>query len=317
MQEFAAIVEQGQAKVVPSSEVRASSGPGFAWLHVESMEPRLPTDMRGTTLPEIVTSALTATETRPRCDAIDHGAILNLRGTALEIRDDSDWLVSIRLWVQRDRIISFSRTTLGAMPKVRTAFLDGKLADPGDLVSMLAREISLELDPHVAGLSDQLDDCETELETSNHYGLRRVVAQIRSTAISLRRFVAPDRDALDALTSLNFPWLAEEDVLHIREASDRFARMTEELEAVRERAALVHEQLTDLRTELVDQRSLYIAIVAFIFLPLTFITGLLGMNVEGIPFAHHPHAFWGVVLFCIVVGLVVFGWFGVRHWLRR
>ena len=71
--------------------------------------------------------------------------------------------------------------------------------------------------------------------------------------------------------------------------------MAEELEAVRERAALLHEQITDLRAEQIDQRALYIAVVAFIFLPLTFITGLLGMNVQGIPYAHEPWAFWGVI----------------------
>src|SRR3546814_1550027 len=59
--------------------------------------------------------------------------------------------------------------------------------------------------------------------------------------------------------------------------------MAEELEAVRERSALLHEQLTDLRTEQIDQRSLIVALIALIFLPLTFVTGLFGMNVEGIP----------------------------------
>ncbi|AZI36778.1 hypothetical protein NT2_05_03760 [Caenibius tardaugens NBRC 16725] len=316
MNDFAAVYEQGHVRELSREELLTYAGIGFTWLHIESADPNLHS-LGDVALPEIVAGALTAAETRPRCDAVDHGAILNLRGTALEKTEDTDWLVSIRLWVQRGRVISFSRMTLGAFPKVRAAFLRGELADPGDLVSLLAREISLELDPHVAALSDELDDCESALETENIYGLRRTVAQVRSAAISFRRFVAPDRDALDALTSLNFPWLAAEDVLHIREATDRFARMAEELEAVRERAALIHEQLTDLRTELVDQRSLYIAIVAFIFLPLTFITGLLGMNVEGIPFAHHPWAFWGVVAFCALVGLVVLGWFGMRHWLKR
>ena len=55
--------------------------------------------------------------------------------------------------------------------------------------------------------------------------------------------------------------------------------------------------------------------VAFIFLPLTFITGLLGMNVDGIPFADHRWAFWGVVAFCGVIGAAVMGWFAVRQWL--
>ncbi len=96
------------------------------------------------------------------------------------------------------------------------------------------------------------------------------------------------------MPGLGFDWLAEDDRLHIVEAADRFARMAEELEAVRERAALLHEQITDLRAEQVDQRALYISIVAFIFLPLTFITGLLGMNVEGIPYAHSPLSFWGI-----------------------
>ncbi len=316
MSNFAVVVEQGQARDISHDEWLAYRGPGFAWLHIESEEPTL-APFKGMALPDVVLGALTAAETRPRCDVIDHGAILNLRGPASDEISGSDWLVSIRLWVNRSRIVSFSRRTLTALPRVHEAFLAGRLADPGDLVTLLAREISLELDPYIANLGDQLDDCESALETENLYGLRRTVTQIRSTAISLRRFIAPDRDALNALTTLEFEWLAPEDLLHIREATDRFARMAEELEAVRERAALVHEQLTDLRAEQVDQRSLYIAIVAFIFLPLTFITGLLGMNVEGIPYAHSPWAFWGVVAFCILVGLAVLGWFGMRNWLRR
>ena len=93
--------------------------------------------------------------------------------------------------------------------------------------------------------------------------------------------------------------------------------MTEEWEAVRERAALLHEQITDLRAEQLDQRALLISIVALIFLPLTFITGLLGMNVAGIPYAKEPWAFWGVVAFCVALGLVVVAWFARLHWLKR
>ncbi len=122
--------------------------------------------------------------------------------------------------------------------------------------------------------------------------------------------------ALSTLAALDFDWMAEEDRQHVREAADRFARMAEELEAVRERAALMHEQLTDLRAEQIDQRTLLLSIAALIFLPLTFITGLLGMNVEGIPYAHHPHAFWWVTAFCITVAVGVAGWFVRAHWLK-
>ena len=41
------------------------------------------------------------------------------------------------------------------------------------------------------------------------------------------------------------------------------------------------------------------------------------MNVDGIPYAHHPNAFWAVCGFCVVVGAAVFAWFARQHWLRR
>jgi zinc transporter len=192
-----------------------------------------------------------------------------------------------------------------------------RVRDPGDLVAAFARAISTQLDPEVAALGDTLDDCESGLDPSQIYKLRTKIAEIRSDAITYRRFVAPDRDALVTLAHLDFDWLEEEDRLHIREAADRFARMTEELEAVRERAALLHEQITDMRGEQMESRSLYLSVMAFIFLPLTFITGLLGMNVEGIPYATKPWAFWGVVGVCVLIGLVVLVYFARIHWLRR
>ena len=256
-------------------------------------------------------------QTRPRCDRIEQGAIVNLRGPGETDTPDSDRLVSIRLWVRKNRVTSLSRRGLSATLSAVSLAEAGKILDPGDLVAAFAREISRELDPLVAQLGDQLDDCESAIETGSIYKLRTSIAQIRSDAIAFRRFVAPDRDALTSLAEMDFDWLDEPDRLHIKEAADRFARMTEELEAVRERAALLHEQLTDLRSEQVDQRSLVISIVAFIFLPLTFVTGLLGMNVEGIPYAHAPWAFWGVVAFCVLIGAIVLAWFLWRHWLRR
>ena len=123
--------------------------------------------------------------------------------------------------------------------------------------------------------------------------------------------------AVERLATSDCAWLDEADRQHLRDAADRVARMAEELEAVRERSALIHEELTDLRSEQLDTRALLISIVALIFLPLTFITGLLGMNVEGIPYAKESWAFWGVVGFCLLIALAVLGWFIRAHWIDR
>ncbi len=303
---------------VNSDEVAAYRGPGFIWLHVDTLEEADLAALKGQgDIPDVAANALVATETRPRCDRIEDGALVNLRGPAEVETSDSDRLVSIRMWVRQGRVNSVSRRPLAALRPVLALMEAGKILDPGDLVAAFARAISKQLDPEVAALGDSLDDAETDLEPHQVYKLRTTIARIRSEAITYRRFVAPDRDALLTLAHLDFDWLAEEDRLHIREAADRFSRMTEELEAVRERAALLHEQLTDMRGEQMEVRSLILSIVALIFLPLTFITGLLGMNVAGIPYAEEPWAFWGVVGFCVVIALAISAYFARVHWLRR
>lgn len=314
----AVLVGDGAAREISGAEAARYRGPGFVWIHMEGAdEGDLGLLKAEGDIPEVAAAALVATETRPRCERIDEGALVNLRGLAAEEIADSDRLVSIRMWVRQGKVNSVTRRKLAATEVVRQQIAAGKILDPGDLVAAFARAISKQLDPQVADLGDLLDDCETDLEPGGVYKLRRTIAQARVNAIAFRRFVAPDRDALVTLANLDFDWLAAEDRLHINEAADRFARMAEELEAVRERAAVLHEQLTDLRAEQLDQRGLYLSIVAFIFLPLTFITGLLGMNVKGIPYAEEAWAFWGVVAFCLVVGAVVLAWFLGRHWLRR
>lgn len=313
----AVLVGHGPPRPVTAEEAASYSGPGFVWIHVDDVDSPDRSMLGNGDIPEVAANALVATETRPRCERIEHGAIVNLRGPAAEGVDIGDRLVSIRMWVRRGKVNSLTRRPLAATDTVLGQMKAGTVLDPGDLVAAFAREISRELDPQVAELGDLLDDCESDLESRNMYHLRGAIARIRAEAIAYRRFVAPNRDALAQLAQLDFDWLAEDDRLHIREAADRFARMAEELEAVRERAALLHEQLTDLRAEEIDQRSLLISIVAFIFLPLTFITGLLGMNVKGIPYADEPWAFAGVCALCVAIGVLVLAWFARRHWLRR
>jgi zinc transporter len=311
------LVGDGPARRLTAEEAADYRGPGFVWSHVENAGlDELPHLVRAD-IPDVAANALVAMETRPRCDRIDHGAIVNIRGPAAVDLDDSDRLVSIRMWIRRGKVDSVTRKPLAATAAVTARMEAGEIIDPGDLVAAFAREISATLDPQVADLGDQLDDCESMLESGNKFRLRATITKVRSEAISFRRFVAPDRDALITLAGHDFEWLAEDDRLHIREAADRFARMAEELEAVRERSALLHEQLTDLRAEEIDQRSLLISVVAFIFLPLTFITGLLGMNVEGIPDAHDPWAFWEIVILCVAIAVGVLAWFIRRRWIQR
>lgn len=319
MTPFALILDSGGVRTAPTDDAaRANGSAALVWIHLDANDPATApwlADKAG--LNDLVVNALTATETRPRCEPIDTGALINMRGLAAQPETLSDALASIRLWTERGRVISVIRHDLLALPPVVAAMKAGKVLDPGDLVTALAMAITEQLDPDVADLGDLLDDCELRLDADKVFVLRRMIARGRAKAIDYRRFVVPQRQALEKLSHLDCDWLDERDRNHLAEAADRFARMGEELESVRERAALMHEQLTDLRAEVIETRALLISVVALVFLPLTFLTGLLGMNVEGIPYAKAPWAFWGVVGVCVAIAFAITAYFMKAHWFRR
>lgn len=292
----------------------------FAWIHLQADERNdMALDELPTRLPAAVERALLAMETRPRCEPFENGVLVNLRGPRLDDYEmgDGDILASVRIWAEKGLLLSvcFRPTTIIA--PVEAQFLAGKLIDPGDVIIALSVTAAQQLDDTIAAIGDEVDDIECTIDRNTPFSTRRRVTSLRTQAISYRRFVMPQRQALERLSALPLDWLDDSERDALREASDRFARMAEELESVRERSAVLHEELTDLRAEKIDRRSLQIAIVAMIFLPLTFITGLLGMNVDGIPYQHRDWAFWGVTGFCMLVAAAISLWFVWRRWSDR
>ena len=316
MDGFAFHITEGSAVAVPVPEALAGAC-GFTWVHLASHDDAAQAWLRDVAgLQPYVVEALTATETRPRCEPVGDGAFVNLRGRSKVELDTSDLLASVRIWAEKGRVFSLNRKPMFAVTAVREEVERGRIHDPGDLITAFATAITQDLDPEVADLGDRLDDCEEALDANKVFELRRAVTTVRVEAIGYRRFVNPQRQALERLASMPGDWLGDDDRLHLSAAADRAARMAEELEAIRERATLMHEALTDLRAEQIDSRSLVISIVAMVFLPLTFLTGLYGMNVEGLPFAQRPWAFDAIAGVCLVIAAGVIGYFVRSHWFR-
>lgn len=315
MSGFAYRIADGRAEAV-AHDAALSPDAGFAWVHLDGIGEREQGWLSKAGLDSVIVQTLTATESRPRCDVFENGAFLNLRGKSLAAMSASDPLASIRIWARRGLIVSVTRQELTAMQAVRARVERGAILDPGDLIAAFADEITAELDPEVAELGDSLDDCELDLDPNQVFETRQQVNRVRRRSIGYRRFLTPQRAALEKLANLHAEWLEDDDRIHLSAAADRAARMAEELEAIRERASLVHDALTDLRTEQIDGRSLVIAAAALVFLPLTFITGLYGMNVKGIWFAEEPWAFDAIVGLCFLVAVAVAGWFVRQRWFK-
>lgn len=105
------------------------------------------------------------------------------------------------------------------------------------------------------------------------------------------------------LTSEKISWIDEYRKIEIRETNDQLMRHIEELDTIRDKVILIQEELTNRLSEDLNKKMYILSIISAIFLPLTFLTGLLGINVGGIPGANNENAFY---IFTTILILVIF-----------
>jgi zinc transporter len=139
--------------------------------------------------------------------------------------------------------------------------------------------------------------------TAESGAMRGDLGALRREAIALRRYLAPQREVMIRLSLSPAPWLRPEDRARLREVGDRTTRFVEDLDAARERAAVLQDELN---TRLSDQmnRTMYVlTVVATVLLPPSLITGLLGINVGGVPGTGTAGAFWIVIALLLILAL--------------
>jgi zinc transporter len=259
---------------------------------------------------------LTVPNTRTRCTVLDDRAMVVLRVARPGAEPEDVGRQLLSLLIEKGRVIVASELNivdllgLGQWQQTHHAPVS-----PADLVARLALRAADRMEPLVERMGDNLDDVEETLMLGKRKDTGAKLARLRRTLIQLRRLVWPQRDVLNTLEIEELSFLTARDRIRLREAAARTARLGDELQSLSERAVLVHEQILDTRAEQMNQTMLVLAAVTVVFMPLTVISGILGMNVSGIPFHDSPWAFWAVVggLLALAVGLVV--WMKKRKWL--
>lgn len=276
---------------------------GVLWVHLHrgQLSRQWLTEKSG--LEPLVAEALLAEETRPRSVVIGKGLLVILRGVNLNPGADPEDMVSLRVWLEEKRIISVRMRRLMAVQDLRDGLAAGHgPTGPGDFVAEIATRIVERMGPVIHDLDDRTDGLEDEMLTGQGREMRHTLAEIRHQAIVLRRYLAPQRDAAARLQTEDLHWMTAQHKGRVREATDRVIRYIEDLDAIRERAGVIQDEMVNRLSEQMNRTMYHLTVVATIMLPLGFLTGLLGINVGGIPGSGSS---WGFAVVCaILVGAV-------------
>lgn len=290
---------------------------GLLWLHLD-VAGKLPVKwMRSTLgLDRVVVEALNADETRPRSLGIGDGLLAVLRGVNMNPGEDPEDMVSIRLWIERDRIVSTRRRKLLSVQDLREQLQQGtgpKTA--GEFLASLIGRLADRIGGFFETIEENLSSIEEAGPDETVQTRRQSLAALRRQIAAVRRFIAPQRDALDRLYRNPGTLLSDAEANYLREEADRVTRYLEDLDLARERAVVLQEELLNELAQQQNTRMYVLSVVAAIFLPLTFVTGLLGMNVGGLPGVDSPEGFLVAVVVMAVTSAAVLSYFRFRKWL--
>ena len=279
------------------------------WLHWDRGHPQTGTWLRECSdLGDFACDLLLEENTRPRLlNLPEHRLLLFLRGINLNPGAEPEDMVSMRIHAEARRVISLRLRPLRATEELIAQFQRGEgPCTAAELVLELAYQLTARVEGVLDELADQLDNEEERLDADERYVPDHdAILHLRRRSAGLRRFLAPQRELFAQLARNGFG-----DVDQWNELNNRLMRYLEELEMVRERVGLVLESEDRRMSDKMNRTMYLLGIITGLFLPMSFLTGLLGINVGGIPGSENDHGF---LLTCaLIVALIVF-----QLWLFR
>ncbi len=256
-------------------------------------------------LPDSTCQAILTENTRPRSFTDEQGnLVLILRIINAHASSADERLVSLRLLIDRTRIFSLCHYETEVLRQIRTRI--GLLDDcfePVQLLTALLRWIQEEINEEVYGLTELVSEIESLLDQ----GKPPVdeLSMARKRAGELQRYLQPQRIVLSQLRQQRDISRDAELQSDWRELANELQLSLEEVEMVISRLMIFQDEVRSNLNERTTRTLYLLSLVTFLFLPLSFLTGFLGMNIS-FPWDTSPQAFWSLLLliFGILLGQV-------------
>ncbi|MBO9600659.1 MAG: magnesium/cobalt transporter CorA, partial [Cohnella sp.] len=169
--------------------------------------------------------------------------------------------------------------------------------------------------PSLFQIEDQLNELEDQAETErNIQRLTEEVYGIRADLLRIRRTVIPMRDLLYRIISADKIPAVKEQLAYFTDIYDHLLKLAEMIDSNREVTADLRDSYDSLRSNRMNAIMKTLTVITTIFMPLTFIAGIYGMNFVHMPELQWQWGYFGVIGVMFVMGMGMFIWFKKKGW---
>lgn len=287
------------------------------WLHFDANHPDSIAAVQAAA-PDIDESTLLAifdSEARPRTLVLETGILIILRGINHNEGDEPEDMIAVRMWITNDRIISLRyRRSKTLMQIAKSLDKNQGPKTIGDIFSTMTTTLFSFIERSIDKLDEKIDLLESQVVDNPGRQLRLDISEVRKSAILLKRYLAPQKEAINQLRFAEAQWLSVKNARRIQEAQDILLRVLEDLDSIRERAQVVKDELVNSLSDRLNRNLYVLSVITAIFLPLGFLTGLFGINIGGMPGVDNGMAFSVFVIGLSVVVVIQIILFKLFKW---
>ncbi len=283
-----------------------SYGDALDWLHQKSGLEKWALEVLANT-----------TESRPRSMVHNNALLLVLRTLNLTPRSEPDDLVFLRLFATQNRLISVSMHPALDFREITKSFAQNEgPSNIGDLIDTILDTTLNLISDTISDLEDYLDDLEEQIiacKITDH--MSADLSEILRKCVVMRRYLSPEREALESLSRQKADWFDSQMGQNALDGLHRLERMIEDIDLMHDRARINQEALQNESIKRAQRNMYMLSVMATLFLPLSFITGLFGMNVGGIPLASSEMGLVIVTIIILFSGLFMLYIFKKLRWI--
>jgi zinc transporter len=298
------ILSDGEVVRIEESDLQSiDSSKGLVWLHLDyeaEIARKWMRDHSG--IEESLVEYLLADDSRPGVFLQGDQLMLVLRAINLNEKQDPEDLVAIRSYLSSNLIVTLRRRRVHFVQKMRESLDKGEgFRNAAEFLPQLLEHLVKEIGHQCGIIDDRISQLEGLDHRINQPELIDQLLGIQRDLNQLSRFLHPQKLTLQHLLRLKVGWFDEDISPVLHNQSELHFRYSDDLDYHLKRTQVIKEEIASERSEMMNRRLYLLALVSMVFLPLTLLTGLLGVNLAGIPYAEHPFAFWGL---CVGMGFL-------------
>jgi len=277
----------------------------FQWFHMHRSNIQTQKWLYENGFDELVVESLTDEDTRPRTSVFPDGILLNMRTVNVRKDEEAHDMLSMRMFIQKDRVISTSLTHLHILDDM-VEILNSSYAplNKSEFLAYMVELITDRIEVYIAEEKDAVYKLECDvIDQTTDVLKQNMISDIRRSVITFARYLSPQKDALMKILTLKEQIFEKNDRIVVTESVNNTRRFLEDMESINNRCHILKDDISARSQEKMNRNMYMLSVVAAVFLPLSFLTGLFGANLGGIPGSDNINGFkiFSIVLASVLV----------------